>query len=503
METSSQFSDHNSYSQPQCIICLDDSPTVGLLCCGAQSHLCCLGKWLKHGGTTCPQCRYNILDSAVNNGPSGTGTNGSGHLHDYDSLAAVLLPQQTRFSDDQGFLSSSFSAFSQYIRGSVVHQGSDGGSADGTGGDRMREGSGLRHARGRIPSSNETSTHLDSLTANEAMHSLHRQEMHRQRQMQQRELSRGHAVPVPVLRSPPSSRPVSLQRPNPIRGESLHHYQPITGGTYEQHESVAATVPVTDNELTSDESANLIAQPLLPWYLFDRLRDRTTTYTATVTDVRQRQVSVTAMLSPGRSSRSSTLSPATAVVDTGLVHGSAFLPISPEHFSEDIPFLCPDRTLQDLETNPDPSAVIGEVRIECGSGHGSSATDKSGKDSDSDSDLEYYYKPAYSYNSVSHNDNATAGVTVRETDIGAFEPVRTSINRDFLLRDEYNLYYRYLWEDMIFVTTLFLAIAAVVFTSDYAHSLLCDTCYFMDYGAAMVEEWGRYSSSSGSSTSRT
>jgi len=41
-----------------CLICLDDGPNIGTLCCGAAVHLNCLANWLSNGSAlTCVQCR--------------------------------------------------------------------------------------------------------------------------------------------------------------------------------------------------------------------------------------------------------------------------------------------------------------------------------------------------------------------------------------------------------------------------------------------------------------
>lgn len=44
-------------AQP-CMVCLDESPDIAALCCGATVHMSCLTDWLARGATaSCVQCR--------------------------------------------------------------------------------------------------------------------------------------------------------------------------------------------------------------------------------------------------------------------------------------------------------------------------------------------------------------------------------------------------------------------------------------------------------------
>jgi hypothetical protein len=48
----------------QCMVCLDEAPTVALLCCGALVHLGCIQRWIGTSNGTCPQCRKNLTQAA-------------------------------------------------------------------------------------------------------------------------------------------------------------------------------------------------------------------------------------------------------------------------------------------------------------------------------------------------------------------------------------------------------------------------------------------------------
>jgi len=50
----------------QCIVCMEDTPTVAMLCCGAPAHVECMARWLRraehgdNGTRSCPQCRCEV-----------------------------------------------------------------------------------------------------------------------------------------------------------------------------------------------------------------------------------------------------------------------------------------------------------------------------------------------------------------------------------------------------------------------------------------------------------
>jgi hypothetical protein len=354
---------------PLCLICLEEKPTVGLLCCGAQSHLCCLGKWIKHGGSTCPQCRYNFID---NSEPVFSGDHIANRQAE-ESLIAALSFQQPNFTDDMGFITSTLSSFSQFVLGESDQPG--------------RGYGGRRRPRGRVAPVAEYGarvTHPDSIPAADAMRAL---QMHQ-----------GHVVPV--LRTPPSSRPASLHRPIAARALPL----------------ASVRSPIIDSEVSHNDST--------------------------------------------------------------------FLPISPDSYlnsstQEQIPFLCPDRT---LEAN-----------------HAGSHTDSGAND-------EFYYSPTYNDGLYGHGDTDHGTVeTTRASDYirdvpvsvshptAAIPPVATSPSvRDAMVQDGYRSYWRYLCQDCIFVTGLFITIAAFLSVSTFVHDILYHSQEILDNFAALLEQLERY-----------
>jgi len=299
-----------------------------------------------------------------------------------DSLIAALSFQRPNFAEDFGFISSSLSSLSHYVLGERrVEMSLD------------RAGDGLRHARGRVSASGDANAHPHPLPADEAMHSL---------QMHQTAVSGAHVVPV--LRTPPSSRPVSLQR------------RPVTAML--PHPEISSDTVTSNSSTGSSEETG-----------FERVsacihnHSGTTTYTTTVTDYRQRQVSVTAVLSPDS-------------------NPNPLLPLPAEG-----PYLCPDRTLE--RANATHEAPFAGVDT----------------DTDSDSDGEYYYSPAYNdgFRGSSSGSHVTAQLRCSGADgaiaVGnplniVFEYASSPNTRDSMVLSAYSEYHRQLYLDFVFIIGL-------------------------------------------------